>query len=705
MAEFRKLFYAFGLAALITGASSTASAQTTTQCTGSAGVPPIIRAESFSDLVGDYILTCTGGTPTAVGQNVPQVNFTLTVSTNITSRLLAGSFTEALLIVDEPNSAANPTTPILACNTGNATPISSDSGICTIVSTGTPAQTYNGNNVTGAARPNVFQGRVSQNPNESNVIQFNGVPFDPPGTGQGVTPYRTFRFTNVRVNAPAVSSTFLLQNIVMRVNVNGSTSVNVTSPEATVASVRTGLLGPTVTRGATFVQCNPVLAVSGNGGSLRYTEGFPSSFKTRNFQQMIFNGTAASGSYRFDTTIVNGATLPGWGTSDIKQNVPGANYNTESGFTHLTSQANANPNPPAGIGTVPVTGTGVAFPAVATGTTDPATTGNNIGNAGIATQGTRLAVTFRDIPAGVTVTVPAIVYLYPAGTIAANQVVANATGVARLVTNTTANGINGGILTPTGLATAGAVAVPASGILFYEVLFADPYIQEDMQVPVTVSSTPNLASNLPEPFKTATATGGFAPFIAATDSAATWSAASSTLPVPRFRNTIANYQALFDYTKCACNLLFPFVTNLNTPVGNFDTGFAIANTSLLPATTFGFNSNPQAGAVQMWYYSANPSFPAVATQTTNKVVPAGETLTYSLYNGSPDYGLDTRARGFQGYMVVQTQFQYCHGFAYISAQGAGPSTPGMSVGYLGLILDKDNTLPNRTNQQGESLNQ
>jgi hypothetical protein len=29
----------------------------------------------------------------------------------------------------------------------------------------------------------------------------------------------------------------------------------------------------------------------------------------------------------------------------------------------------------------------------------------------------------------------------------------------------------------------------------------------------------------------------------------------------------------------------------------------------------------------------------------------------------------------------------------------------MSVGYLGLILDKDNSLPNRTIQQSESLNQ
>jgi len=84
MAEFRKLFYAFGLAALLTGMSSTASAQNTT-CTTNAGVPPVIRSESFSDLVGDLVLDCTGGVPTAPGTSVPQVNFTITLSTQIRS--------------------------------------------------------------------------------------------------------------------------------------------------------------------------------------------------------------------------------------------------------------------------------------------------------------------------------------------------------------------------------------------------------------------------------------------------------------------------------------------------------------------------------------------------------------------------------------------------------------------------------------------
>ena len=53
-----------------------------------------------------------------------------------------------------------------------------------------------------------------------------------------------------------------------------------------------------------------------------------------------------------------------------------------------------------------------------------------------------------------------------------------------------------------------------------------------------------------------------------------------------------------------------------------------------------------------------------------------------------------------GYVITQAQFQYCHAFAYISALGAGPLTPGTSEGYLGIVLDAASL--NRTNQIGEN---
>jgi len=176
MAEFRKLFYAFGLAALLTGASSSAFAQTgSATCVSTGGVVPIIRSESYADLVGDYLLDCTGGVPTGTGVAVPQVNFTLTMSTHVTSKLLvSGAFSEALLLIDEPNKVpgGNPSQ-LTACTTSN--------GICSITAGADPALTYKGSN------PNVFQGKPgpSQNVGDSNVLVFNGVPFDPPGTTTG----------------------------------------------------------------------------------------------------------------------------------------------------------------------------------------------------------------------------------------------------------------------------------------------------------------------------------------------------------------------------------------------------------------------------------------------------------------------------------------------------------------------------------------
>jgi hypothetical protein len=58
------------------------------------------------------------------------------------------------------------------------------------------------------------------------------------------------------------------------------------------------------------------------------------------------------------------------------------------------------------------------------------------------------------------------------------------------------------------------------------------------------------------------------------------------------------------------------------------------------------------------------------------------------------------APGFTGYVIVQTGFQYCHGFAFISKQGAGFQADNMAMGYLALVLDVGG-LP-RTSSIGEN---
>ena len=66
-------------------------------------------------------------------------------------------------------------------------------------------------------------------------------------------------------------------------------------------------------------------------------------------------------------------------------------------------------------------------------------------------------------------------------------------------------------------------------------------------------------------------------------------------------------------------------------------------------------------------------------------------------------GMNANAAGFQGYVITQSQFEYCHGYAFISALGLGPTGQGVSEGYLGLILDKGSPLPRTIQAFTEAL--
>jgi len=764
MADFRKWFYALAVVALLAGFTVPMSAQAPPfQCVANAGVPPIVRAEGYTELVGDLTLNCTGGVPTPAGQFVPQVNVTVLLSTNITSKLLTGSFNEALLIIDEPHSSTNPGRPLVNCGAPGAP----DSGIqgpgvCGIIATANPALTYDGNpgrvysttltgdvncgatgspsgvnnGTIGCGRPNVFQGRtgVAQNSGQANSVVFLGVPLDPPGTSTN----RTIRITNIRGNAvlTGVSSTFTTSQIQMNISVNGVSSVSINNPQQIVAYVQRGLNTAAVSRSNfTFLQCNSEFGSGGGGGNLaaiaaggsstpgsfssfsgqsyptfRFAEGFASSWKVKNIAHVMNQsvaGTVGNGIFNgtyWQYTDFTRTNYPG----DLNQNVPGAIYNTESGFVNTggTTSDPAQPNnPPQGIGTFALTAA-AGSPAFSTGATGIA--GTSIGGAGVATQGTRLAVTLSSIPTGASAWVVPTLYLFREGASGGNSVTPGAgftTGVAVLV-STAADG--SGVYTRSGSGQV-MVQVPSTGLIVYEVLFADPFTVERFEIPIVVAYSANLASNLPQPGVTAQAAGGFAPF----STASSWGQPSNSLSVPRFiPGTVPG--DVFRVSKCACNLLFPYIVS----AAGYDSGIAIANSSVDPGATFGFGANSQQGSVQLWYYGtgANGGAPP-ATQCTNtttpgacpgtKVVPGGQVLTYVASSGSTDWGLDNRAAGFIGYVIAQAQFQYCHAFAYISALGAGPLTPGTSEGYLGLLLDnnaitRDGSI-NRTNQRGENL--
>jgi hypothetical protein len=136
---------------------------------------------------------------------------------------------------------------------------------------------------------------------------------------------------------------------------------------------------------------------------------------------------------------------------------------------------------------------------------------------------------------------------------------------------------------------------------------------------------------------------------------------------------------------CQTTLLFPFVTN---QLG-FDTGFAIANTSVDNLGTAGKSfAVAQSGTCNLFFYG--PFAP------TNPVVPdpngplaAGSVSTFLLGNV---------AAGYQGYAIAVCPFNYAHGYAFISY---GLTTNnGVAEGYLAEVLGGNDR--NQTTATGDS---
>jgi hypothetical protein len=113
-------------------------------------------------------------------------------------------------------------------------------------------------------------------------------------------------------------------------------------------------------------------------------------------------------------------------------------------------------------------------------------------------------------------------------------------------------------------------------------------------------------------------------------------------------------------------LLFPFMTNQD----GFDTGLAISNTSMDP-----FGTVTETGSCTLTFYGA-----AAPTTPANTGTIAAGTTYASL--------VSVLAPGFQGYMIADCDFDFAHGFAFVSDVGAQK----LAMGYLPLVLsDKTRT--------------
>jgi hypothetical protein len=662
MVSFRRIVLAIAMLALFVGL---ASAQVSTSggsgggnlvCTANVANPTQARAEGHTELLGDIVIACTGGSLVAPGTAVPVANFTVTLAnTYVTSRQLSNGVSEALLLIDEPNAPAGAGSgfPMVTCTTasGGASLVGAGPGGCSLVAatatppgSATPALVASGVGFGQGATTvstgvvNVFQGIV---PSGSNQVIFNGVPILAP-VSAGFA--RVFRITNIRASAAQLGGGGVFQGSTsILAGITISNGLLVQSPVLTAANVFTGLTatvrngannggGSSIsTSGTPLPQCTTTgLSTSSAAAVLRFTEGFASAFKTRIAPTASLTGSGAS-----SNTI-----LP---TTTFTQNVPGFVYSgSESGFILPT------PN----------------------------------GTAGIADFGTRLKATFNNIPTGVTLYVtttntnsggslstntPAAAPTLSTGAIPNNS--SNAL-VAALVINETA-GTQGVVTGSTGFLPLAAATTSLSGgniqlaaltpdangtaTAVWEILEANPSSQEMAEFGVFYSVTGNQNAGTPPTSPAGTVSMSFAPTVT------TYNGSSS---IPRFAPSSTS-STFINVSLCVTEILFPFV---NTTAG-FDTGISIANTSADPQ-----GSNQQTGPCTLNFYGSG-----AGTTTTAPFPSAGGNIAPGTINAEQ---ISNIRNNFQGYIIAVCNFQLGHGYALFSDTGIR----NWATGYLGLNI-------------------
>jgi len=250
---------------------------------------------------------------------------------------------------------------------------------------------------------------------------------------------------------------------------------------------------------------------------------------------------------------------------------------------------------------------------------------------------TRIRVNFSNIPAGVTVSVPVSI-----GTSCG----ATPTSCAVATTSGDVGSFS---------AATSAITLTSAGSVTYQVVGQSGTSIDSFTVPITVTYTYTPPST--PAVGTVLVSATYAP------TSAEVTVANPTFGVPRFADTSV-LTPIFTIAACQTDLLFTFMTNQ----AGFDTGFEIANTSSDP-----FGTSAQNGTCTLNWYGSGP---AAGTATTTPSIAAGSAYTNLV---------SSAAAGFQGYMIAVCNFQFGHGFAFIS-DGYGQPGRGLSQGYLASVI-------------------
>jgi hypothetical protein len=467
---------------------------------------------------------------------------------------------------------------------------------------------------------------------------------------QGVVSGNSVTFFGVPILPPVstgILRVFRITNV--RVNATALAGGAAAGPGQVVSSVSISsstsvpITNPTLTTGFVTRGLTTSVRNANNTGGGSAPANFPQCTSNTNAFVNILRFTELFGT-AFKTRVAATATTgPTSGTP--VQNVPGRIWNSESNFV------------------LPV--------------------GSSI-SAGLADYGTRLKAVFNNIPTGVRL----FVSLNNVTNTTLGQVPAqpntSTVSYAALVPGETLSDTNG-FFPVVKTSTIGATDVfeitPTVGntaTAVWEVLNTNSATNESLDFSVYTTYVANTSNNLPSPGQI-TVNMSYAPTPPAFTAAAA-AVASSSLPIPRFADT-STASNFLQVNVCRTNLLFPYVTNLS----GFDTGLAIANTSQDP-----FGTATQQGTCTLNFYGAS----APTAYTTTTAVAPGTVWTDLASIRSPN---------FQGYIIAVCNFQYAHGFAFISDIGAR----NLAMGYLAEIIPDParaaNPFPAAGNGSGEQL--
>jgi hypothetical protein len=256
------------------------------------------------------------------------------------------------------------------------------------------------------------------------------------------------------------------------------------------------------------------------------------------------------------------------------------------------------------------------------------------------------------------------------------------------------NGLNtitnpGSLPTVSATGTSTAVAAPAGAVSYapltiinnsasavWEVTNSIPNALETFNFEYFVAYTPNVAGNSPPAPSAMTVNMSYAPIpTQGAFSASSGAAASNSLGIPRFADTSSASTAL-SISVCQTALLYPYVTN----TAGFDTGLAVANTTSDP-----WGTSAQAGSCAIWWYgtaqpATNPGYLGASNAYTTTPPAAANNIAAGTISA---WQTSVVAPGFNGYVIAVCNFQYAHGFAFVSDLGART----LAMGYLADIIN------------------